>query len=353
MERLLEYSDIALIPGETNDGIGKYDFTAQDPIDQTLSLPIFTSPVYGLVSEENWQVWSKNGIRPILPRTTRLDVRLEGCQYLFAAFSLKEINDCFLGAKRPSSRVFKICLDGGNGHDTKIFEVAQKLKTLYGPQVNLMGGNIGSPKVYGRYCNSGFDYVRVGMASGSLVDIGRFGFYYPQASLLLEIMKSKNTSFIGKKHTKIIADGGISGPTDILKAIALGADYVMIGREFMGVVEASGKIYKKEDHQEIENPSVLLKMSASELKESKLYREYYGNTHPHIQALRGSNPDPHDWISEGFKRKPSDCRHDEVKVEKTLGMWIEDLYECLCYGFTMTGAKNWADYKSKVKFVRI
>ena len=347
MEQLMNYSDISLIPSEVNSGIGKYNYAIQDTTDRVVSLPIFTSPIYGLVSEENWRIWSGNGIRPILPRTVSLDLRLEGCQYTFAAFSLKEVNDCFLSGKRSSAGIFKICVDSGNGHDTKIFEVAQKLKSLYGPQVNLMGGNIGSPKVYGRYCNSGFDYVRVGMASGSLVNIGKYGFYYPQASLLLEIMKSKNTSFIGKKHTKIIADGGIESFPDILKAIALGADYVMIGRDFMGLVEASGPIWKKEDGTQVENPEILLKMTPSELRELKLFREYYGNTHPHVKALQGSKPDVHDWVSTG------DCRRDEIKVTRRLEDWMGELYECLCYGFTMAGATDWASFKNNIKFVRI
>ena len=70
MERLLEFTDIALIPAEKNNGVGKYNFGITDELDNSTSLPIFTSPMDSVVSERNWNVWSDNGIKPVLPRTT-------------------------------------------------------------------------------------------------------------------------------------------------------------------------------------------------------------------------------------------------------------------------------------------
>jgi hypothetical protein len=357
MERLLEFTDIALIPAEKNNGVGKYNFGITDELDNSTSLPIFTSPMDSVVSERNWGVWSENGIKPILPRTTELSIRIEGCQHIFAAFSLKEVQDCFLQRKRSSSNQFKICIDPGNGHDTKIFELGKALKAMYGPQVNLMGGNIGHPKTYGEYCKTGFDYVRIGMTGGSLVDQSSHGFFYPQASLLIDTLGVKNTTLTGLKHTKIISDGGIKSPVDILKAIALGADYVMIGREFAKLIEAAGPILRKTDSgtlEPVEKPELIGGLSKEELKLSGFTRSYAANTSLEMQAKRGGHEDIHDWLgAPGMKRNMSDARVDQVKVVRTLKSWLEDMYQTFNYGFTMSGARNWETFKSNVRYVRV
>lgn len=358
MDRLLDFIDIALIPAEKNGGVGRYEFGVEDLIDKVKSLPIFTSPMDSVVSERNWKVWSENGIRPILPRTTPLKTRLEGCHYIFAAFSLKEVAENFLTNRvGTSSGPIRVCIDPGNGHDTKVFEIGKALKAAYGPGINLMGGNIGNPKTYGEYCKTGFDYVRVGMTGGSLVNHSAHGFAYPQASLLIDTLGVKNTSLMGLKHTKIISDGGISGPTDILKAIALGADYVMVGREFAKLVEAAGPIMRKSEEgtlEPIERSDMASNLTEDELRISGLLRVYAGNTTYEMQAKRGGFEDIHDWLgAPGMKRNMSDARVDQVKVIRTLKGWLEEMYQCFNYGFTMSGAKDWATFKSNVRYVRV
>lgn len=356
MEKLLDFIDIALYPAEKNSGVGKYNFCVTDELDGSNSLPIFTSPMDSIISEKNWKVWADNGIKPILPRTSPLRVRLEGCQYIFAAFSLKEVQENFLMRKRNSSNQFKICIDPGNGHDIKIFEIGKSLKAMYGPQVNLMGGNIGNPKTYGEYCKTGFDYVRVGMTGGSLVNITSHGFLYPQASLIKDTLGVKNTALTGLKHTKIISDGGITGPVDILKAIALGADYVMIGREFVKILEAAGTILKKTEGgtlEPVDNSDILSNLSEEELKLSGFLRTYAGNTSYEMQAKRGGE-DIHDWMGvPGIKRNMSDSRVEQIKVVRTLKSWLSDMYQCFTYGFTMSNAKDWETFKSNVRYIRV
>ena len=357
MEKLLDFVDIALIPSEKNGGVGKYDFGVADLVDKTKSLPIFTSPMDSIVSERNWKVWSDQGIRPILPRTTPLEIRLEGCQYIFAAFSLKEVAENFLSRRPSGTGPFRVCIDPGNGHDTKLFEIGKALKAAYGPGINLMGGNIGNPKTYSEYCKTGFDYVRVGMTGGSLVNHSAHGFAYPQASLLIDTLGIKNTSLMGLKHTKIVSDGGITGPVDILKAIALGADYVMVGREFAKLVEAAGQIMRKNEDgvlEPIEKGEMAANLTEEELRMSGLVRLYAGNTTYEMQAKRGGFEDIHDWLgAPGMKRNMSDARVDTVKVVKTLKTWLEDMYQTLNYGFTMSGAKDWETFKSNVRYVRV
>ena len=358
MEKLLGLEDICLIPAQLNLGRveGKFDYSVKDQADGTVSLPIFTSPMESVIDEKNWGTWQENGIRPILPRTTNIKIRLEGCEYIFAAFGLKEIQENFLAFKRNSSRMFRVCIDSGNGHDIEVLNVAKSLRKVYGNQVIIMAGNIGNPKVYIDYCQSGIDYVRVGMSTGSLVDRSKYGFEYPMASLLLDIKGLKNSSCVGLKHAKIIADGGIYDCVDIIKALALGADYVMCGKQLAKIVEAAGGLYSKvkdgdhQEHSEQMNAAEVAKMSKLELRERRIQRLYAGNTTYDIQARRDGYEDAHDWPG---KRKFCDAKVTWVEVDKTLAMWLQDAYEVFSYGFTMTGASTWDEYKTKINIGRI
>ena len=356
MEKLLELDDIMLVPAELNPGHqeSKNDYSLKDPIDGTVSLPIFTSPMEAVVNETNWKVWQDNGIRPILPRTSDIGIRLEGCEYIFSAFSLSEIRKNFLEYRRTSQNAFRICIDSGNGHDAEVLNVAQELKRLYGNQVNVMAGNIANPKVYIDYCKAGVDYVRVGMSSGSLVDRDKYGFYYPMASLILDIQGLRKTACVGLKLTKIIADGGIGDKVDIIKALALGADYVMIGRQFARMAEGAGKMYRKVkdgtlEHSEEVTHGEVLKMSETDLRSDSISRLYCGNTSYETQARRDGYDDIHDWTG---KRRSCDAKVEFVRVTMRLPNWLEEVIDIFSSGFMMAGATGWADFKTKINICR-
>lgn len=340
MEKLLEFSDIALMPTIINNGVieDKYDFGVVDQLDGTVSLPIFTAPSDSIVNAGNLRIWESNGIKPILSRTLPLEQRLDLCQRNFVSFSLKEVNENFLArGKRISQYQFHINIDNGNGHDTNLIQICNRLKQLYQNQVNIIAGNIGNSKVYLDYCKSGVDYVRVGMSSGSLVNPDKYGFYTPVASMLLDILAMKSTVCVGLKHPKIIADGGIYTPSDILKALALGADYVICGRAFSKLVEASGSIYRKvktpEGKEALEPVSADIIKTATIIKDLGLRRQY---------------------SSTSFDSKFQDAKKGEwVEVSDTLEGWMRKLYDVFNYGFLMAGAKNWTEFKNNIKFGRI
>lgn len=342
MEKLLELADIALMPAITNNGNtqDKNDFGIVDS-DGVVSLPIFTSPVDSILNMSNWKEWEKSGIKPVLPRTLPIEQRLEGCQYIFAAFSKKEVDEYFLGrGKRISQYQFHICIDPGNGHDISVLQLAQRLKQMYSNQANIMAGNIGNAKIYPDYCKAGIDYVRVGMSTGSLVNPDKYGFYTPLASLLIDIAGLKQTACVGLRLTKVVADGGIMTHSDILKCLALGADFVMCGRAFVRLLEASGTLYRKikspEGKDILEAVSPDIAKTTTTLKELNLRRCYYGNT----------------TISSN-KSKFIDSKTDWVEVISTLPTWLNKLYDVFNYGFMMAGAKNWGEFRNNIRYGRI
>lgn len=359
---MLELENISILPTTVNSGNlmqSKFNFGVQD-IEP--SLPIFTSPMEAVVGIENYKIWQDAGIRPILPRTVPIDVRLEASCYIFAAFSKEEVKQHFLMSNRRNiNSMFRICIDSGNGHDSEVLSIGKELKRAYGPQVLLMGGNIGNPKTYIEYCKNEFDYVRVGLSSGSLVDSDKYGFSYPIPSLLIDINNLKATAAINLKQTKIIVDGGIRTHSDIIKCIALGADYVMIGREFARLVEANGNIYKevfdnktKSTILEIQDKNELISLTPESLRRMELVRIYKGNTSYETQAERAGFESVEDWQTDlKCKKKPVDSRCDNVNVVSNLKSWLEDMYECFNYAFIMTSSVDWRSFKNSAKYITL
>lgn len=363
MEQFYELENVTLLPTTTNSGhLGdKVNFNVIDACDQTgipESLPIFTSPMEAIIGKENAKVFSDSGIKPVLPLTCELSVRLEYCKWIFCAFSMKEVRDNFLRRDmRSVPSQFHICIDAGNGHDTGLLNLGHELRKNYGNQVIIMGGNVGCPEIYTDYARAGFDYMRVGMASGSLVDPYEYGFHLPMASLLDKIKLYRRTAAIGlPKTVKIIADGGIKRPSDIIKALALGADYVMIGHEFARVIEAYGPIYKSSktasgDYNLDEiDPSTVQGLPGHRAKMDGLKRQYHGNTSLEMRVLAGGYKSTDDYIKTAPKFRVKDTSWKWVDIDSNLEEWITEFKRCAYYAFMMTGVTGWEDFKRVARY---
>lgn len=360
VQELLELSDITLIPCPINNGwrgCENLNYLTRDRISGAIpdSLPIFTSPMNSVVDEKNWKIWYNSKINTVIPRTTDLETRLGWTQYTFCAFSFDEVKTIFLDQDRRNiQQQFKVCLDVGNGHDSWILELADKLKSIYGKQIILMGGNIENPESYVNYSKAGFDFIRLGMTSGSLVMREKFGFNYPMASLILDTCEVREKSkSIGIRPINIIADGGINSYTDIIKCIALGADYVMMGRELVKILEAAGTVYNKQRTSEgIEKVEEILRstdLTEKELKDLNLVRLYSGNTTLDTQMVRGG----YSSLGEISNPKIVDSKCVWVPVTRRLDSWLDDFREHIKYSFMMSNSRSWQEFKNNIKYGKI
>lgn len=357
MERLLELRDITLIPNQKTYKAGNLegmDFWEKDSLDSdqrySTTLPIFTSPMSAIIDSGNWETWLGAGIKTIIPRTESLETRIQLCQYTFSAFSLQEVKEEFLMKdRRNCPGQLRISIDvGAAGHDNEMFEVALRLRSMYMKQVIIMGGNIGNPATFSEEYFNTFDYVRIGISSGSLVNKDFYGYHYPMASFLMSIKKIRE--FKKSNGPKVIVDGGISGYTDIVKALALGADYVMIGREFAKLFEAAGPIYLKKKDGKTGKDTVEEVIDRSCGLGPNMYRLYYGNTSLESQALRAGYAEVSSW--KGVP-KASDTKREWVKVNNTLLSWLTELKSHFQYSFLMSDSSRWIEFKRKVIIGRI
>lgn len=237
------YNDVTIIPKPISNIKSRSDV---NPFDSNGNLPIFTAPMSTVVNCENFHLWEENKITPILPRNIEWHKRIEFIKNnKWVAISLSELDEVInmidedaivLDYKNP----IKLCVDVANGHMKHLIEKCKMIKTECGDSVQIMTGNIAHPSTVLHYEEAGIDYVRVGIGGGhGCTTTSNVAIHYPQASLLNEINELKRESVHDFK-IKIIADGGIRNFSDVNKALALGADYVMIGGLFASFLESAG-----------------------------------------------------------------------------------------------------------------
>ena len=239
------YRDLTIIPKCVSEINSR---TECNPRYSDNMLPIFTSPMTCVINELNFNYWKNNGIIPILPRTSLPNWK-DKVEFIYSgswvALGLEDFER--LISEPLNQDLFKegkirILLDIANGHMSKVLDLCKKIKSIYGKSIELMSGNIANPDTYSDYCNAGIDYVRCSIGSGAgCLTTSNTGIHYPIASLLEEINNRK--AILGTKATtKIIADGGIRNYSDVIKALALGADYVMIGGLFTSILESASEL---------------------------------------------------------------------------------------------------------------
>ena len=129
-----------------------------------------------------------------------------------------------------------IAVDSAHGHSDNVIETIKKIKSLY-PDLPVVGGNIVTGEAALAMIKAGADVVKVGIGPGSICTTRVIaGVGVPQVTAIAEVAR------VCRQHgVPVIADGGIKYSGDIVKAIAAGADTVMLGSLFAGCEEAPGE----------------------------------------------------------------------------------------------------------------
>ena len=132
-----------------------------------------------------------------------------------------------------------IVLDTAHGHSAKVLKTLSKLKKMKNmPPICV--GNIATREAAKRLYNSGADIIKVGIGPGSICTTRMVaGIGVPQITAIMEVKEA-----LKNKNIKIISDGGIKFSGDLAKAIAAGADAIMMGSIFAGTDESPGKKFK-------------------------------------------------------------------------------------------------------------
>ena len=128
-------------------------------------------------------------------------------------------------------------IDSAHGHSQNVIETIKLIKKEF-PGIDVMGGNVATPEGAQALIEAGVDSVKVGMGPGSICTTRIIaGIGVPQITAILSIKEKLSNS-----NVPLIADGGIRFSGDISKALAAGADAVMLGGIFAGTEEAPGEL---------------------------------------------------------------------------------------------------------------
>jgi IMP dehydrogenase len=130
-----------------------------------------------------------------------------------------------------------IVVDTAHGHSKGVLDTVRRIRDAY-PDLQLIGGNIATPAAVAALIEAGVDAVKVGIGPGSICTTRVVaGVGVPQISAIMECAAE------ARKHgIPVIADGGVKYSGDMVKALAAGADAVMMGSLFAGTDEAPGEL---------------------------------------------------------------------------------------------------------------
>ncbi|WP_341817689.1 IMP dehydrogenase [Wolbachia endosymbiont (group A) of Pherbina coryleti] len=130
-----------------------------------------------------------------------------------------------------------VVVDTAHGHSENVINTIREIKKMY-PNMQLIGGNIATKEAAEALIDAGVDAVKVGIGPGSICTTRIVtGVGVPQFSAIKNVAEACRA-----RNVRLIADGGVKYSGDVAKAIAAGADSVMIGSIFAGTDESPGEI---------------------------------------------------------------------------------------------------------------
>jgi IMP dehydrogenase len=220
-----------------------------------------------------------------------------------------------------------VVVDTAHGHSMGVIRAVQKLRKKY-PKLDIMAGNVVTGEAVKALADAGADAVKVGVGPGSICTTRVVtGVGVPQVYAVAECSEAARKAKVG-----VVADGGIKYSGDITKAIAAGADVVMLGGLFAGTEESPGEIINLQ---------------------GRVYKVYHGMGS--LAAMsKGRSADRY------FQENTTDMKklvpegiEARVPYRGSLSDLVYQLVGGLRAGMGYCGTPTIADLKSKSRFVRI
>ena len=246
MHKGLTYDDVLLVP-QYSDIKSRKEVSLETDLggEVELGLPIIASPM-DTVSEANmaWGMGESGGVSIIhrynsiaeqsgiiasIPRTTNIG----------AAVGVGEdMEERARSAVEAGANI--ICIDVAHGHHILVKEALSKLRNIFANTIHIMAGNVATLEGFNDLADWGADSIRCNIGGGSICTTRvQTGHGVPGLETIFQCSKSD-------RNAKIIADGGIKNSGDIVKALAAGADAVMLGSLLAGTDCSPGTIFKTE-----------------------------------------------------------------------------------------------------------
>lgn len=313
-----DFKDITIVPETISSISSRSEIKITNKEDK---LPLIVSPMDTVIDIDNYELFLNSGMEVCIPRNTNITNK-----DVFTSISLTEFEELSL---MKYNRHNKILVDIANGHMEKLYNITKVF--LSKNDSELMIGNIANPSTYEKFAELGVDYIRVGIGGGSgCLTSANTGIHYPMASLISECAKIKKDRGY---NTKIVADGGFRNYDDIIKALALGADYVMLGGVLNKCLESCSPIKI--------GKLITISPKISNLLWNKfpfirkyMYKKFRGMSTKEVQKK---------WEKENLVTSEGIVKYN--KVEYTLDGWLENFKDYLKSAMSYTNSRTLEEFK--------
>lgn len=224
-----------------------------------------------------------------------------------------------------------ICLDVAHGFHSLMEQAINEIrKQTYGPRIHIMAGNVATYDAALGLAQWGVDSIKVGIGGGSICSTRTMtGHGIPTFQSILDCFPVKD-----EFDVKLIADGGIKNPGDCAKALAAGADFVMLGSMLAGTDETPGEVIIER------GKAIIHELGVHEGPILGKYKTYRGMASEEAQiAWRGSV-----GSKEGVATKIP-CKGPVKSV-------LDNIRTNLASAFSYSGARNLEEFQLNAKFIR-
>ncbi len=225
-----------------------------------------------------------------------------------------------------NARVDCLVVDTAHGHSSRVIEAVREIKQRH-PDTQLIAGNVGTGAGARELIDAGVDAVKVGIGPGSICTTRVVtGAGVPQISAIQSCVEAARGTGV-----PIISDGGVKFSGDMAKAIAAGADVVMIGSLFAGTEEAPGEVI---------------------LYQGRSFKMYRGMGS--IGAMREGSRDRYaQEMTEAESKLVPEGIEGRVPYRGTLAEMVTQLVGGLRSGMGYTGCRTIQEFQEKTRFLRV
>ena len=216
-------------------------------------------------------------------------------------------------------------IDTAHGHSRGVIQAIERIKAM-APDIPIIAGNVVTAQGARDLIRAGADAIKIGVGAGSICTTRIIsGAGMPQLSAIMNCVQEARQHDI-----PTIADGGIKYSGDIVKALAAGADTVMLGSLLAGLDECPGELI---------------------IYEGRYYKDYRGMGS--LGAMQGHGRDRYASGQSGPGKLVPEGIEGRVAYKGTLAEYVFQLIGGLRSGMGYVGAANLVELREKAQFVRI
>ncbi len=330
MRVFLTYDDVLLLPNYSEVTPSKVVTESNLTAKIKVAFPLVAAPMDTVCEKDLASALGRIGGYGIIHRNLSIEAQADQLAWVL---SQKSACGAAVGVgvdfKERTAALIKagakeICIDSAHGHTQHVGEATGWIKNHY-PGVEVISGNVATFAGAEFLFKKGADAVKVGMGPGSICTTRIMsGMGVPQLTAVIEAVRAAK-----KYHKKIIADGGIKNSGDIVKALAAGADGVMLGSLLAGTEEAPGKKVKVG---------------------RRWFKVYRGMGS--IAAMKRGSAERYGQVKTAKTFVPEGVE-GLVEYKGKLADVVFQLVGGLRSGMAYLGAKNLKELKRKARFIRI